>query len=223
MKFECGDLDRALATPELMPEAREHLKQCAACRREYRVWTEISTAAKELHEEWDSPGLWPRIRDALAAEPKRNQPVWWREWKTWAIAAVALIGVSVAVIRPWDFGKQQPAAKAGASPASPASFTSSDQSFLTEQALKEVERTEAAYRQSIDNLSKLAQPKLQNPVSAVAVNSREKLVMLDSAIAETRANLDQNRFNVRLQTELANLYREKQETLKELVTRDQKN
>lgn len=215
MKFECGDLDRALAMPELMPEAREHLKQCAACRREYRVWTEISTAAKELHEEWDSPALWSRIRDALAAEPKRNKPVWWREWKTWAIAAVALIGISVAVIRPWEFGKQ-PAAN-------PASFTSKDQSFLTEQALKEVERTEAAYRQSIDNLSKLAQPKLQNPVSAVAVNSREKLVMLDSAIAETRANLDQNQFNVHLQTELANLYREKQETLKELVTRDQKN
>jgi hypothetical protein len=219
MKFECGDLDRALATPELMPEAREHLKQCAACRREYRVWTEISTVAKELHEEWDSPELWPRIQGVLAAEPKRNKPVWWKEWKTWAIAAVALLGISAAVIRPWDFGKQ-PAAQTGAS-LTP--FTSKDQSFLTEQALKEVERTEAAYRQSIDNLSKLAQPKLQNPVSAVAVNSREKLVMLDSAIAETRANLDQNRFNVSLQTELANLYREKQQTLKELITRDQKN
>jgi hypothetical protein len=47
--------------------------------------------------------------------------------------------------------------------------------------------------------------------------------MLDEAIAETRANLDQNRFNVRLQMELANLYREKQEALKELLTRDQKN
>ena len=32
MKFECGDLERALAISELMPEAREHLKVCAACR-----------------------------------------------------------------------------------------------------------------------------------------------------------------------------------------------
>lgn len=218
MKFECGDLDRALATPELMPEAREHLKQCAACRREYRIWTDISTAAKELHEDWDSPRLWPRIQQAIEAEPKRK-PVWWKEWKTWAIAALVLVGISIALIRPWEFAKP-PAANAGLTSAS---YTSSDHDFLTDQALKEVEKNEAAYRQSIDKLSQLARPKLQNPVSATSVNSREKLVMLDSAIAETRANLDQNRFNVRLQTELANLYREKQETLKELLTRDQKN
>lgn len=219
MKFECGDLDRALGMPELMPEAREHLKECAACRREYRVWTEISTAAKELHVEWNSPELWPRIRSVLQAEPKPQQQVWWKGWKTWAVAAVALVGISAAVIRPWERATQPPSQPG----AIPAAFTSADRSFLTEQALKEVERTEAAYRQSIDKLSQLAQPKLRNPVSAAAVNCREKLEMLDSAIAETRANLDQNRFNVHLQTELANLYREKQETLKELVTRDQKN
>lgn len=219
MKFECGDLDRALSMPELMPEAREHLKQCAACRREYRVWTEISTAAKELHEEWESPDLWPRIQRVLDAEP-RSKPVWWKEWRTWAIAAVAalvLIGAAIFVMRPW----QQ--AVAPAQGGNPVALSAGNRDFLTEQALKEVERTENAYRQSIDKLSQLAEPKLQKATSAMTVNYREKLVMLDEAIAETRANLDQNRFNVRLQTELANLYREKQETLKELLTRDQKN
>ena len=42
MKFECGDLERALANSDLFPEAREHLKTCAVCRREYRLWNEIS-------------------------------------------------------------------------------------------------------------------------------------------------------------------------------------
>jgi hypothetical protein len=217
MKFECGDLDRALSMPELMPEAREHLKQCAACRREYRVWTEISTAAKELHQEWESPELWPRIQRAIESEPK-PRPVWWKEWKMWAIAAAALICVSMAIIRPWEHA-QAPASQPGI----PVALNAGNRDFLTEQALKEVERTENAYRQSIDKLSQLAEPKLQSAASAMAVNYREKLVMLDSAIAETRANLDQNRFNVRLQMELANLYREKQDTLKELLTRDQKN
>ncbi len=65
MKFECGDLERVLAVSERalsesMPEAREHLRQCAACRREYRLWNEISTVGRELHAEWDSPELWPR-------------------------------------------------------------------------------------------------------------------------------------------------------------------
>ena len=218
MKFECGDLDRALATPELMPEAREHLKQCSACRREYRIWTEISSAAKELHEEWESPELWVRIRTAIEAEPK-TKPVWWKEWKVWAIAAIVLIGVSVAIIRPWERGAAPPPQVANGS----AALNAGNRDFLTEQALNEVETTEAAYRQSIEKLSRLAEPKLQDPVSEVAVNCREKLVMLDSAIAETRASLDQNRFNVRLQTELANLYQEKQKTLKELMTSDRKN
>lgn len=217
MKFECGDLDRALATPELMPEAREHLKQCAACRREYRVWTEISSTAKELHEEWESPELWRRIRTALEAEPKAK-PVWWKEWKTWAIAAVVLIGVSVALIRPWQHTGTQPQLEN-----SSLVLNAGNRDFLTEQALDEVERTEAAYRQSIEKLSLLAAPKLQNPASPTAVNCREKLAMLDSAISETRTSLDQNRFNVRLQTELANLYQEKQKTLKELLTSDRKN
>ncbi len=217
MKFECGDLDRALGMPELMPEAREHLKQCAECRREYRIWTEISSAAKELHEEWESPELWPRIQSAIDAEPKAR-PVWWKEWKVWAIAAVALIAVSVVLMRPWERAAR-PAPQGG----NPMLLNAGSRDFLTEQALKEVERNENVYRQSIDRLSQLAAPKLQSAASPVAVNCREKLVMLDSAIAETRANLDQNRFNVRLQMELANLYREKQDTLKELLTRDQKN
>lgn len=219
MKFECGDLDRALATPDLMPEAREHLKQCAACRREYRVWTEISATAKDLHTEWESPELWGRVRAAIEAE-RKPKPVWWKGAKAWALAAVVLIGVSLALMRPW-----QRAASPASTPASNgfAALNAGNRDFLTEQALQEVESTEAAYRQSIDKLSRLAEPKLKSALSPVEVNCREKLVMLDSAIAETRANLDHNRFNVQLQTALANLYREKQETLKELLTRDQKN
>jgi hypothetical protein len=70
----------------------------------------------------------------------------------------------------------------------------------------------------------LAQPKLENPSSSpLLVSYREKLQMLDSAILETRSNIAQNRFNVRLQTDLADLYREKRHTLQEVLTRDQSN
>src|SRR5690242_17356146 len=101
MKFECGDLERALAVSELMPEAREHLKHCAACRREYRLWNEISSAAKQLHEEWDSPDLWQKIQRALEAEPKPNpKPVWWKELKVWAAAAAVLGFAALAAWRP---------------------------------------------------------------------------------------------------------------------------
>ena len=68
MKFECGDLERALANPGLMAEAQQHMRDCAFCRNEYRVWNEISVAAKQLHYEWESPNLWPSIRRGLEAQ-----------------------------------------------------------------------------------------------------------------------------------------------------------
>ncbi|HEY3938831.1 MAG TPA: hypothetical protein VGL97_15465 [Bryobacteraceae bacterium] len=218
MKFECGDLERALAVPELMPEAREHLKSCAACRREYRLWNEISATAKELHEDWESPEIWPNIRKVMEAE-RKVAPVWWKEWKTWAIAAAILM----AVLLPLRVWQRSAAMRPSATPQTLTNPLSSNQDFLTEQALREVEKNEAAYRQSIDKLSRLAQPKLEKAASPAVANAREELLLLDSAIADTRANVASNRFNVRLQTTLADLYREKQHTLQELLTRDQKN
>jgi predicted anti-sigma-YlaC factor YlaD len=218
MKFECGDLERALAISDLMPEAREHLKSCATCRREYRLWTEISSSARELHEEWESADLWPKIRQALEAERKPARP-WWKESKTWALAAVLAVAVLIP-LRFWHRTVQPQASPPAQIAAKPAR---TDQDFLTDQALREVERNEAAYRQSIDKLSRLAQPKLATAASPSVANAREKLLLLDSAIADTRANVASNRFNVHLQTTLADLYREKQQTLQELLARDRKN
>ncbi len=89
--------------------------------------------------------------------------------------------------------------------------------------MQDVEKNEAAYTQAIDRLYQLAQPRLQNARSPLAVNSREKLILLDSAISDVRTNVQQNRFNASLQMELAALYREKERTLQELVTNDRKN
>ena len=211
MKFECGDLDRAMANADLLPEAREHFKTCAACRREYRLWNEISATARELHEEWDTPALWPAIRDALQAE-RKPEVLWWKQWKTWAIAAALAIVIAV----PLGLWRRSVVT-------TPAVSSSSTPDFLTEQALREVETTEAAYRQSIEKLSKLAAPKLAAASSPAVVNEKERLSLLDSAIAETGANVASNRFNIRLQTALADLYRQKQETLHELLNHDAKN
>src|SRR5690242_14843686 len=167
MKFECGDLERALAVSDLMPEVREHLKHCAACRREYRLWNEISTVAKELHEDWDSPELWQNIKRMLEAEPTPNpKPVWWKEWKMWVAAAAVLLIAALVALRPWQQSERAPATAETA----PMAQLPKDRDFLTEQALQEVERTEAAYRQSIDKLSQRSEEhtsELQSHVNLV--------------------------------------------------------
>ncbi len=221
MKFECGDLERALVNSDLMPEAREHLKNCALCRREYRLWTEISSVARELHQEWESPSVWPNIRLALEAEPK-PRIAWWKQPRLWSMAAgVAL----VAVLVPVSINYYNPKAPSKPVAVSQPQPTNQSKDFLTDQALQEVEKSETAYRHSIEKLSRLAEPKLEKTSSPAAINAREKLLMLDSAISETRANVASNRFNIRLQTALADLYREKQQTLQELLSHEhgQKN
>jgi hypothetical protein len=207
MTFDCKDLERALAVPELLPDAREHAKVCDACRRELWLWSEMSAAAPGLREEWETSDLWPKIRQTLAAQQKAAKPhrlIGRFDWRLMAgLAAVLAIAVSVVIMQ-----YSRPA---------PAPATPQDSDFLTEQTLKEVEQTEAAYRASIDKLTRLAQPKLNASENPAAIAAREKLLVLDSEIASVRSTVSRNRFNAQLQAGLAVLYRDKQDTLKEIL------
>ena len=57
----------------------------------------------------------------------------------------------------------------------------------------------------------------------LAAAYREKLALLDSAIADLKANVENNRYNVYLQNQLASLYREKQKTLQEWLENANRN
>jgi hypothetical protein len=208
MKFECKDLERCLEVPELMADASEHARDCAACRRELWIWSEMSNVASSLREQWDTPELWPKIQAQLAAQPKRK-PVRRLDWRLLG-AVAALLLVAAAGALSWYQTRSHPR-----------SAPSSD--FLTEQTLREVEQAEQSYARSIDKLSKLAQPKIENAGTPLIAAYREKLVLLDSAIADMKSSVGQNRFNTHLRLELAALYKQKQETLQEIVRREQKN
>ena len=214
MRFECKDLERCLEVPELMADAREHARSCPACRRELWIWAEMSNVASSLREEWDAPELWPQIRTQLAAEPKRK-PVRRYDWRLLsAIAALFLIAAGGLTWYKWPPPRQESAT------ARPGTV---EGDFLTEQTLKEVEQAEQVYAKSIEKLSRIAEPRLEKGDTALVAAYREKLVLLDSAIADMRSSVSQNRFNTRLQMELAALYKQKQETLQEIVRREQKN
>ena len=90
-----------------------------------------------------------------------------------------------------------------------------DREFLTESALQEVQQAEKAYARSIEKLSAVAAQDLERSSSPLAAAYREKLTLLDSGIAELKATVESNRYNTYLRTELAALYRQKQQTLQE--------
>jgi len=195
MILECGDLERALRTPELMPDMRAHAERCPSCAAELHLWESISNTAPALREEWESPYLWSRIHANLAAESAPRAPR--LNLFRWALASAALLVLATLTLQPWKLGRP------------------ANRELMTESALADVQQAEKAYAQSIERLSALATPKLDGSSSPIAAAYREKLVLLDAGIADLKRAIELNRFNTYLQAELASLYRQKQQTLQE--------
>lgn len=202
MIFQCNDLDRALRSPELMPDARAHAEDCQQCSEQLYLWAEISRLAPSLHREWESPSLWPNIARDIAAAPTLRKPV--SVWR-WAVAAAAVVVLAAMLTRTWQSNAPQ------------------SQVFLTEETLRDVERAELAYAKSIEKLSAVTAASLAQSPSPLAAAYREKLVLVDSAIADLKSTIETNRYNVYLQNQLASLYREKQKTLQEWLENAKRN
>jgi hypothetical protein len=210
--FDCSNLEQALReeTPQLLAALELHAVECAPCRAELEIWREISAAALTMHKEWESPALWPRIEHALQTEAAQSRG--WRSWiaglvpqMRWQMAFATLVLVAVSSMGAWLLLHRNTTAP------------SNDAHLLTDQAVHDVEQAQKTYEQSIDKLAKLAEPKLNAASSPLLVNYREKLNLLDSAISECRTNLERNRANAYLRTELLSFYQEKQQTLEQVL------
>jgi hypothetical protein len=206
MTFECRQLDDVLreAEPTAMAGARDHANGCAACREQLLAWDAVSEGAPLLRSAWESPTLWPRIEQALDRETARRRTrggaARWLATAAIAAAVVAVVASRVALRGPSLPGAREP-----------------EQSLLTERALEDVERSETRYAASIDRLAKVAEPLIAKPDTPLLASYREKLQVLDAAIADCRDEIGRNRFNARLRLELLSIYREKQHTLEQIM------
>ena len=214
MSMDCKEFEKLLSEgiSELPSSVAAHVRACPACAKEWEAWQEIAAAAPGLRRQWESPELWPRIRQSLEAEAeKAGRRRWWHGGSFrllsphWQAATAALILV-LSGLGGWMMLR----------PSQPASVEE-ERRLLTEQALNEIERSEGAYLKSIDKLSQLAAPKVRDPESAILSSYREKLLLIDSAIGELRNQVERNRFNAHLRQELLLIYQEKQHTLEEVL------
>jgi hypothetical protein len=218
MNIKCEDRDRIFedGAPAEWAALEAHSANCATCAEELRAWKALSVAAKELRDYSDTPSLWLRIEPALAeaAAAKKQRAGRWSwltlgfglslGWQTAAAAAlVVLLTVSLGLIY-WH-------------PPQSGDRGDKDQSLLKSPALAEVERAQAAYEQAIDKLAVEAKPQLENPATPLQASYREKLLVLDSAINDLRAQAGMNPSNAHLRQQLLAMYREKQQTLQEIL------
>jgi hypothetical protein len=223
MKVECGNLERSLGMaddPAVAIAIADHGAICPGCREKINIWNEISSAAPSLRKMWDAPELWPKIHLALAAESQSrregSRKLWigaWilRGWRPLA-AALALMTItsSIVLILVRNAAVEPPVTLEG------------ERRLLTEKALAEIELAEARYILSIEKLSLLVVPRLENAATPLMMSYREKLVLIDSAISDLRANIELNRFNAHMRRELISIYQEKQRTLQALLTENPK-
>lgn len=213
-RASCRDLEAALAGSDLALTAafEAHAAGCPACGRELAEWRRIEAVAPSLRRQWDSPDLLPRIRQAIAEESQRapERPAAPSRWR-WVPAASLAALFAIAAVGLWVFRDS-----GGRDPLS-AHWRTTKAPVLTDEAIAEVDAAEQNYLASIEKLSKLAEPALAGATSPVLVNYREKLEVLDSAIAELKSSIDQNRGNTHLRRELLAVYQEKQRTLEDLM------
>src|SRR6266436_877580 len=99
----------------------------------------------------------------------------------------------------------------------PVRTVDNDNSLLQSSALKEVESAETVYERAIDKLAAEAKPQLENPATPLLANYHEKLLVLDSAISDLRAQAGMNPSNAQLRYQLLAMYQEKQHTLEEVL------
>lgn len=215
MNVTCQDRDRIFedGTPAEWSALEAHAASCKSCAEEVRAWKSLSTVAAELRDYTESPLLWQRIQRSLTEETARaaqHRAHWNRRalfpnfsisWQTAAASAfVLLLMVSIGwYLRP----------RVGA----PTPSTG----LLKSRALKDVERAQSDYIQAIDKLAAEAKPQLQNAETPLVANYREKLLVLDSAIDDLRAQAGENPSNAHLRYQLLAMYQEKQRTLQDIL------
>jgi hypothetical protein len=174
---------------------------------------ELSATARSLHREWDSPLLWPSIAarmDAIdALHASRPRPRAFGRWQALAAAAVIAITLAPTSWLGWRWFMLGPQPDS-------ATVDVRRQRLLSEDALAAIERSEAQYIEAIDELTRLAAPRLDMPDSPLLVNLRERLEIIDAAITEYRAEIARNRFNAHLRRQLLWIYQEKRRTLEQI-------
>jgi len=215
MNILCQDRERIFldGSAEELAALEAHAAGCAECAKELRAWKSLSVAAEEMRDYREDPALWTKIEGSLKQREGSHvgvQGAWerlafWRAFPMgWQAAFAGVLAVILAVL----------VIRVVLPPGAP---DVASEKLLKNSSLAEVERTEREYMKAIDRLAADAKPQLDSPGSPLVASYREKLIVLDSAIDELRAEAGRNPSNAHLRYQLLAMYQEKQETLREVL------
>ena len=182
-----------------MEVAARHARGCEQCLETLTSWNEMSEVAAALRTDWQNETLWPRIERAI-----REERIHTSRSRLWQVAAAAVLTLSVGLTSWYAVRVASRDARF-------------DEEILRMAALDEVEKAEDAHVAAIERLAEVAEPVLDSAATPLMVNYKEKLMMLDDAIAECEASIQNNKQNAHLRKQLLTMYTEKQKTLQDVL------
>ena len=215
MNITCDDRERIFldGSPEEWAALEQHASACAACAEELRAWKQLSAAAEEMRDYQESPALWARIETSLREQQAAPAPRkgFWSAFDFWRhVSPAGQSALAAAMVLTLAVSGAYVYIQRTVSPADPGN------KLLKTKALAEVERTEREYMSAIDKLGAEAGPQLSTDTPLMA-SYREKLLVLDSAIADLRIQAGENPSNAHLRYQLLAMYQEKQQTLQDVL------
>ncbi len=216
MTVSCNDREHIFldGTAEEWLALEAHAASCPECAKEVHGWKELSVAAAELRDYRENTALWPKIETLLVEQSRSKRgPAAWLEQifagahipKIWQLGLAGALVLTMAFAGGYLFVNRD------------ANGPVVQNGFLKDKALAEVERTERDYMKAIDKLASAAKPQMENDHSPLMASYQEKLVLLDSAIDELRAQSGQNPSNAHLRYQLLAMYQAKEATLQDIL------
>jgi hypothetical protein len=191
----CTQLDDLLlqSDPLSLEMAARHAATCPACAEALATWNDISATARSMRTTWTNELFLPRIERSI--RDRQHPRLLWQVAASFLLAALIGGGVWLGMSR---YNREQ-----------------FDAHILKINALDEVELAERAHLAAIDRLEKVTQPKIDQP-TPLMISYKEKLMVLDDAIAQCQTAIDHNRQNAHLREQLLAIYSEKQRTLQDV-------
>src|SRR5262249_49004624 len=145
------------------------------------------------------------LREQQAAAARKTSWSFGRFWSHgWQLGVAGAMAVVLALAGGYFYTHRAPA------------DSQTNAKLLRSRALANGEPTEGDYIAATDKLAAEAKPEL-NADTPLMANYREKLLVLDGAIADLRAQAGENPSNAHLRYQLLAMYEEKQQTLQDIL------
>jgi anti-sigma factor RsiW len=214
----CEELDQRLdewvdgaLPPGAASEVQAHLASCALCRERERRLRQVLAHAASLPRSVTPPrDLWPEIARRVGRERSRSWPA--GGWQPWALAAAAMVVVSVAAVL-WT-GRAPSAVRTVEIPVATPEARLATWPIVSDPVLAAAERDYEAAAAALLEALQERQSRLA-PETLAAV--RGNLEVIDRALVQVREALVKNPSNPELSRMLVSTHRKKVDVLSRVV------